>query len=108
LDGGVLVTHPRLQPRFRRRSRGGRTGFWRWLWLVSGGGDLLEAGSVPGDGFGGVLGEVVPQVPAAGDLDRLRCAVAGAFGIRASPVAADHLRAWVSLEPMIMAGDTSS
>jgi hypothetical protein len=46
---------------------------------LRGGGDLLEAGPVAGDGFGGVLGEVVPQVPAVGDLDRLRCAVAGAF-----------------------------
>ena len=52
-----------------------------------------------GDGLGGVLGEVVPQVPAVGDLDCLRCAVAGAFGIGAGPVAADHPRAWVGLEP---------
>lgn len=40
----MLVTHPRRRPGFRQRSRGGRYGFWRWLWLVGGRGDLLEAG----------------------------------------------------------------
>ena len=53
-----------------------------------------------GDGLGGVLGEVVPQVPAVSDLDRARCAVAGAFGIGAGPVAADHPRARVGREPV--------
>jgi hypothetical protein len=33
-------------------------------------GDLLEAGLVPGDGLGGALGQVMPQVPAVSDLDR--------------------------------------
>src|ERR1051326_7007103 len=77
LDGGVLVTHPHLQPRFRRRSRGGRNGFRRELWLVGGYGDLLEAGPVAGDGLGSVPGEVVPQMPAVSDLHRIRRAVAG-------------------------------
>ena len=52
-----------------------------------------------GDGLGGVLGEVVPQVPAVSDLHRVRRALAGAFGISAGPVAADHPRAGVGLEP---------
>jgi hypothetical protein len=55
---------------------------------------------VAGDGPGGVPGEVVPQMPAIGDLHRIRGAVAGALGIRAGPVAADHLCARVRLEPV--------
>jgi hypothetical protein len=100
LDGGVLVPHPRFQQRCRRRDRDGRKGFCRWLGLVSGCGDLLEAGPVAGDGLAGVLGEVVPQVPAVGDLDRARCAVAGAFGISTGPVPADDPRARVRREPV--------
>jgi hypothetical protein len=42
-------------------------------------GDLLEAGLVPGDGLGGALGQVMPQVPAVSDLDRPG-PVAGALG----------------------------
>jgi hypothetical protein len=70
------------------------------LWLLSGCGDLLEAGPVAGDGPGGVLGEVVPQVPAVSDLDRVGGAVAGAFGVGAGPVPADHPRARVRGEPV--------
>jgi hypothetical protein len=54
---------------------------------------------VAGDGFGGVLGEVVPQVPAVGDLNRSRSAIAGALGIGTGPVPADHPHPWVCLEP---------
>ena len=42
-------------------------GPWQGLRVCS---DLLEAGPVPGDGLGGVLGQVMPQVPAVSDLDR--------------------------------------
>src|SRR5262249_61720395 len=48
LDGGVLVTHPRLQRRFGRRSRGGRGGVWWGLWVGRGGGGLARGG--PGGG----------------------------------------------------------
>jgi hypothetical protein len=70
------------------------------LWLLSGRGDLLEAGPVAGDGPGGVLGEVVPQVPAVSHPDRAGRAVAGALGVGAGPVAADHLRPRVRREPV--------
>ena len=43
---------------------------WRGLRIRGGRGDLLEAGPVPGDGLGGVLGQVMTQVPAVSDLDR--------------------------------------
>src|SRR5689334_10496400 len=42
-------------------------GPWRGLPVR---GDLLEVGPVPGDGLGGVLGQVMPEVPAVSDLDR--------------------------------------
>ena len=54
-----------------------------------------------GDGPDGVLGEVVPQMPAVGDLDGVRCAVTGGFGVGAGPVAADHPCARVRLEPVL-------
>ena len=82
LDGGVLVTHPRRQPGLGDRNRdGGRVWLRRECWVSGGRGDLLEAGPVAGDGLGGVLGEVMPQMPAVGDLNRSRGAVAGALGI---------------------------
>jgi hypothetical protein len=46
------------------------------------------------------LGEVVPQMPAVGDLDRLRCAAGGAVGVEAGAVPADHLGARPGLEPV--------
>jgi hypothetical protein len=55
---------------------------------------------VAGDGLGGVLGEVVPQVPAVRDLDRAGGAIAGAFGVGSGPVPADHPCARVRLEPV--------
>jgi hypothetical protein len=59
-------------------------GPWRGLWVRGGRGDLLEAGPVPGDGLGGVLGQVMPQVPAVSDLDRAGGPVAGALGAGAA------------------------
>ncbi len=52
------------------------------------------------DGLGGVFGEVVPQVPAVRDLDGAGGSVAGAFGIGAGPVPADHPRTRVGGEPV--------
>jgi len=78
----VLITHPGRQPGFRRRNCGrGRYGVWWWLCLFSGRGDLLEAGPVAGGGLGGVLSQVVPQMPAVSHLNRARGAVAGVFGV---------------------------
>jgi hypothetical protein len=62
-------------------------------------GFFFEAGAVRYHRFLGVLGQVVPQVPAVGDLDRVRCAVPGALGVVAGPVPADHLRARMRLQP---------
>ena len=39
-------------------------GPWRGSRVRGGRADLLEAGPVPGDGLSGVLGQVMPQVPA--------------------------------------------
>jgi hypothetical protein len=47
-------------------------GPWRGLRVRGGRGDLGEAGPVPGDGLGGVLGQGMPQVPGVSDLDRAR------------------------------------
>jgi hypothetical protein len=47
-----------------------------------------------------VLGEVVPQVPAVGDLDRNRCALAGAVGVGAGAVPADDLGAGMLAQPV--------
>jgi hypothetical protein len=50
------------------------------------------------DGFDG-FAEVVPHMPPVGYLGRVRGAGAGAFGVGASPVSADDLRAGVRYEP---------
>ena len=54
-----------------------------------------------GDRLLGVLSQVVPQVPAVGDLDRGRGAVPGALGVGPGPVPADHLRAGMRLQPRL-------
>jgi hypothetical protein len=46
-----------------------------------------------------VLGEVVPQVPPVGYLDRCGCAGAGAVGVGAGAVPADHLHPGVLEQP---------
>ncbi|GAA2374567.1 hypothetical protein GCM10010170_077730 [Dactylosporangium salmoneum] len=58
-----------------------------------------KAALMAGDGFLDVLGEVVPEVPPVGDLDGVRSAAAGRFGVGASAVAADHLRARIRFQP---------
>jgi hypothetical protein len=47
-----------------------------------------------------VLGQVVPQVPAVGDLGRLGCPDPGALGVGPGPVSADHLGARVGGQPV--------
>ena len=115
VDGGVAFAGPRHQAplaaahitqpvrlSWRRRAAAAPAG------SGPGGGPLaspgsglffFEAGAVRYDRFLGVFGEVVPQMPAVGDLDRVGCAVPGALGVVAGPVPADHLRAWMGLEP---------
>jgi hypothetical protein len=46
---------------------------------------------VRGDGVFDVLGQVVPQVPAVGDLHGVRCAVAGGLRVGAGSVPAHDL-----------------
>src|SRR3984957_2797923 len=55
-----------------------------------GGGGLFQAAAVPAGGLLHLLAEVVPQVPAVGDLERAGGAAGGAGGVAAGPVAADH------------------
>ena len=45
------------------------------------------------------LAEVVPQVPAVGDLDSVWCAPAAAVGVDTGPVPADHLGSRPGGEP---------
>jgi hypothetical protein len=47
-----------------------------------------------------VLGQVVPQVEAVRDLDRVWCSGAGAFGVGAGPVPADHLNPGMRPQPL--------
>jgi hypothetical protein len=56
------------------------------------GDEFSEAALVPADAPLDGLGEVLPQMEPVRDLDRVRCAGAGAFGIRAGTVPADHPR----------------
>jgi hypothetical protein len=45
------------------------------------------------------LAEVVPEMPAVGDLDRLRCAAGGAIGVGAGPVPADDADTGMAGQP---------
>ena len=54
---------------------------------------LAQAAVVSGDGLFDVLGQVVPQMPPIGHLDRPRCPTAGSLGIGTGAVPADHLGA---------------
>jgi hypothetical protein len=56
---------------------------------------LAQATVVSGDGLLDLFGQVVPQVPPVGDLDRLRRPRTGALGVRASTIPTHHLRAGV-------------
>jgi hypothetical protein len=55
---------------------------------------------VDGDGLLHVLGQVVPQVPAVGDLDRLRRGLPGGLGIGAGAAPADHLGSRMVAQPL--------
>jgi len=63
-----------------------------------------QAAAVPGNGLVSVFGQVVPHMPAIGDLDRVRCRGAGGLGVRAGPVPADHGCAGVRLQPCLHGG----
>jgi hypothetical protein len=67
--------------------------------IRGGGVQVTKVMAVLGDGPFDGLAEVVPQVPAVGDLDRLGCAADGAGGIGSGPVAADDLDAGVGSQP---------
>jgi hypothetical protein len=72
------------QPAFIRICRSRQ---WRRV-----GGRILQPGKafpMSGNGLLDVLSEVVPQLPAVGDLICLWCAGGGAVGIRAGTIAAD-------------------
>ena len=71
---------------------------------VAAAGLVLQAAAVPGNGLVGVFGQVVPHMPAIGDLDCARCPVAGALGVRAGPVPADHGRAGMRVQPRLHGG----
>jgi hypothetical protein len=58
-----------------------------------------QAAAVGGDRFLGVFAQVVPQMPAIGDLDRPRRALARTVGVTSSPVTADNLRTPMSPQP---------
>ena len=76
----MLVAHAHCQPGLGVHNQfGGRAWIRLGLWRSGGRGDLFQAGPVACDCLHGVLGEVVPQVPAVSDLDRGRSTVAGAF-----------------------------
>ncbi len=62
---------------------------------------FFQAVPVPGDRFLYMLSEVVIQMPAIGDLDRVRRSLARAFGVGAGPVAADHLGPRVGAQPFL-------
>jgi hypothetical protein len=52
------------------------------------------------DGLLHVLGQVVPQVPAVGDLDGIRCCLPGAISVAPGPVPADDLGAGMRPQPV--------
>jgi hypothetical protein len=68
--------------------------------LRVGGFGLAQAAAVARHELLDVTGEVVPQVPAVGDLDRSRCTLTGAVGVGAGAVAAHHLGAGVLPQPV--------
>jgi hypothetical protein len=67
--------------------------------VVAGAAGLGQAALVARDRPGRVLAQVVPQMPAVRDLDRLRGAVPDRLGIRPGPVPAHHLHLRVLLQP---------
>lgn len=74
-----------------RAPPGGR-GPWRGRGFLRGlGCRLLQAAAVPGDHLVDRFGQVVHEVPAVRDLDRVRSAPGGAVGVGTAPVTADDL-----------------
>lgn len=59
-----------------------------------------QAVLVSGHGAFDRLGQVGSDVPAIGDLGRVRCAVAGAVGVGTGAVAADDLDAGMDVQPL--------
>ena len=86
-----------LPRRVRGARRAGAVG-------VAAAGLVLQAAAVGSHRLLGVFGQVVPQVPAVGDLDRVRRARPGALGVVAGPVPADHRGAGMGLQPGLEAG----
>ncbi|HEV3288664.1 MAG TPA: hypothetical protein VG123_06700 [Streptosporangiaceae bacterium] len=76
--------------------------------VVAGGvavaGLVLQAAAMASHRLLGVFGQVVPQMPAIGDLDRVRRARPGALGVVAGPVPADDSRAGMRRQPRLQAG----
>jgi len=71
---------------------------------VAAAGLVLQASAVGSHRLLGVFGQVVPQVPAIGDLDRVRRARPGALSVVAGPVPADHRGAGIGFQPGLEAG----
>ena len=71
---------------------------------VGAAGLVLQAAAVAGHRLLGVFGQVVPQMPAVGDLDRVRRARPGALGVVAGPVPADDSRAGMRRQPRLQRG----
>jgi hypothetical protein len=80
VDQLVLAPGALGEPPGRVRARGIRRG--RGIVFRSGEDGLGQAGAVGGDALLDGLGEVLPQVEAVGDLDRVRCPGPGAVGVR--------------------------
>ena len=69
--------------------RGGLVGMW----------EFAQAAAVGEHAALEVPGQVVPQVPAVGDLHRVRGAEPGGLGVGTGPVPADHLDSGMLLQP---------
>jgi hypothetical protein len=67
-------------------------------------GGVEQAPAMPGDGLVGIFAQVVPQMPAIGDLDRARRPGTGALSVRAGSVPADHGRAGMRFQPRLDGG----
>ena len=83
----------------RRPRRGRRLGCRRGRWPGPAPRPRRQVLAVPADRPLDRLAEVVPQVPAVGDLDRLRRAAGAAVGVDPGPVPADHLRSRPGRQP---------
>ncbi|GGK63346.1 hypothetical protein GCM10011591_39530 [Nocardia camponoti] len=64
------------------------------LWVCGSQGSAMSCDSA----FDGIA-EVVPNLPPISDLDRVRCAFCGAFGVGTGLAAADDLDAGMCLQP---------